>query len=257
MSVEERLDRLEKHAIELTHVLKTIGMKVANMNYDDLDELLNDIDETETETETPTETKPSAYANDPHQETEEMYEPEAVAEPAELPTNTVMADLDDLLDLDDLDTETPPEVTSGPSEDLDVSDIVTPIQPLEDNQASGLNWDDETKQRAQSAGINLENVKADEVSWTTTGVEFAAETVTFAKEMLAVEAEKQEIQQRIRDLKDEYRDQGVDVVATSKAVRSIARQLKQTSEEAQAEQAIEDMLKQNANVVGTITALNG
>lgn len=92
--------------------------------------------------------------------------------------------------------------------------------------------------------------------FTNTGVEFASETTAYAKAFLDLEMQKKALQQEQRELKEEYKDYGVDTVATARAMRALAKELKETPAEVQAEESIKEMFRKDDQVYSTIAGLN-
>lgn len=186
MTLEERIEKLEKRAERSERILRIIGEKMEEF---DFDSLLDDIEQTKEDTK---ETKP---------------EPEVVETAPEPEEN-----LDDLLE------EVPSTEVTSPAP----TTIEEPEPETYDN----------------------------------TGVEFAAETKAYAKEYLSIEMRKRALNEELKKLKDDYKDQGVDIATVNKAMKEIAKELKESAEEAACVERVKEMFKKDERIYTDIVGLN-
>ena len=89
----------------------------------------------------------------------------------------------------------------------------------------------------------------------TTGVEFAEETKQYARAFLDIEMRKRALTQEAKDLKDEYKEQGVDIASVNKAMRELAKELKESAEEAASIERIKELFKKDDRIYTEIVGL--
>ncbi len=228
-----RLKNIESAIVSHDNTIQKIKniLKGIQMNKDyDFDELLNEIDEIDQE-ETPETPEPAPETETPEVSLEDLLdEPEdLVPEEEDLFDNPVKNDIENL-----------------EPDDITITD--TAESPLNDELES---LKEENKRLANLLEKALiPSVPEMELP------DFPEETKAYARAVLDCEIRKQAIQQEKRDLKDEWQDQGVDTVATARAMGRLARSIKQSPEEAKDEQQIEEMLQGDEGIFSTIAALN-
>ncbi len=89
----------------------------------------------------------------------------------------------------------------------------------------------------------------------TQDIEYAEETKSYTRAMFDIELRKQALQQEAKDLKEEFKDQGVDIKSATSAARELAKRTKQTSEEADQIERTIRMFEQDDGIYSTIVAL--
>ena len=226
-----RLKNIESAIVSHDNTIQKIKniLKGIQMNKDyDFDELLNEIDEIDQEeTPEPTPEKAEVSLEDLLDEPEDL-----VPEDEDLFDNPAVEEIQ--------------ETQDSKTDDITITD--TAESPLEDELES-------LKQENKRLADLLEKALIPSVPETELP-DFPEETKAYARAVLDCEIRKQAIQQEKRELKDEWQDQGVDTVATARAMGRLARSIKQSPEEAKDEQQIEEMLQGDEGIFSTIAALN-
>ena len=88
-------------------------------------------------------------------------------------------------------------------------------------------------------------------------IEFKDETISCAKEILEKQLEKKAIDEEIKSIKEEYKDQGVNLKAVNTAISEIKKEMKETPQDAQDTEALKEILRKETGVIDSIQVLNG
>jgi hypothetical protein len=215
----EKIRQIKEIAKRLEDIKNKKGMNMEDFNFDELDALL---DETETK-----EVK--------DEQTDDNTNDDAL--------------LDELVHMDDSnagDDDNINEVIPEPEPEVDYNTI---IKELENTIA-------ELQGQLKATEVAKTQETIDQASQESfDDLEFADETRAFLKEHAALEVEKLEINQQIKDLKKDYEDQGVHTKEALKAWKEYQKQLKETADEAQEIENIKRLINQDDTLSSTAVAL--
>ena len=88
-------------------------------------------------------------------------------------------------------------------------------------------------------------------------LEYSAEARSFLKEYNAIEFEKKSLNDKTKELKDEYKEMGVDVSSALKAQKEKIKEIKETSEEAELIEGYKNLIGDDDDLMGDVTLLAG
>jgi DNA repair exonuclease SbcCD ATPase subunit len=131
----------------------------------------------------------------------------------------------------------------GSDTEVDDTDLITELK----NEIERL--------KGALKAVEIEKTHTDVESAVPSNFDFADETKSFLKEYAEIEFEKKELQERMRNIKKEYEDQGVHTKEAVKAWKEYQKQLKETPEEAQEVEAIKSMINSDDTLASSATAL--
>ncbi len=225
MTLDERVNKLELRIKEYNIIIKKIakGLKMAELDDFDFDELLNDIEDNN--------------ENENNKKTEDIDE---------LLTDDSLSDNVDDLDVsksnnNDISGDVEPEVNE------EYEDYKKIIQELEGKikELQGALKAAKTVQVVQETEVSLEDL------------EFADETKAFLKEYSEIELEKKELQERTKELKADFEERGVHTKEALKAWKEYQKQLKETPEEAKEIEQMKGLINSDDSLASTANALVG
>ena len=222
MDITEYLDKI----IEVKKIAKRLkGIKMSTIDEFDFDSLLEEI---ETPEKAKNETK-----------TEENTEVDNLLDNDTLYSELVHVDASNV-NTNDNDNEIEQD-----KQEIDYQKI---IQELE-NTIQELQGQLKTVKTAESTDV-IDTLESQEIDF-----DFASETNSFLKEFAEIEIEKQELNQRLRECKKEYEEQGVHTKEAIKAWKEYQKQLKETPDEAKEVEDIKRMINKDELLATTAESL--
>jgi len=263
-NLNKKIEKQEKQIRKAINAIKRIG---TNMNDFDFDELLNELEDN--------------IVKEP--KNEENEENTAEIDNFKADENTDILDelekLDETIGLDEPGINKEPEVSEAPEEIEAVEAVEITKSPVEIEELDKTEVPEDISAAAQAVIQELENkvdalkaqVKAlktmqqeEETLKVQNGLisklpelEYSEEAKSFLKEYNSLEMDKKAIQEKMKELKDEYKDQGVNVAQVLKAQKEIIKEIKETSEEAEFIAGMKELIKSDDNLMATATMFAG
>jgi uncharacterized coiled-coil DUF342 family protein len=238
---ESRENRLQEIK-EIVKRLQTIKEKGKNMEEFDFDALLEEVEVTKST------------------EKEEKQTDEDKRQDNDLDSiDSMDSSLDDLDSLIDDNNDSSDEVKepneikeqepeTNPEIQIDYQKIIDELNSTIEELKGQLKAVEVAKEQEQIDSIGIEEpVNLD--------FDFAAETRSFLKEYAELEVEKQDLNERIKELKKEYDEQGVHVKEALKAWKEYQKQLKETPDEAQEVEQIKNLINSDDTLASVATSL--
>ena len=213
--LETRLESIENKIADQTLKLKQVVkiLKGRFMEEIDFDSLLDSLDSLDEETPKPPETEaPEQAPEAPEQAPAVELE---IPEPQEVP---FMPELPD-----------PPDTQEGPT-NISYNEINEANQIIKDLKDELSNKIKELKvARSMVASVEAENTPIPELP----ELEYADEARSFLREYNELELQKRALGDSQKDLKDQYKELGVDIKGALKARNEVIKEIKETADEAQ------------------------
>ena len=261
-----RLDKLElqvrdneKKITKLLRVIKDNKM----IEYDEFDALLQDLDTPEPKTtentpETAVTAKTPETTLGTHQE-----EKAVISEPQDV-TTTIAETAPDFVSAEELaEIAEIPEIVEPVFEPEPSTEELTEIAEQETQAVNPTALEDaiaelevengELKDKIKSLKKLQENMVVNEV---VSKYEYSAEAKKFLKEHNDIEMEKRAIQERQKELKEQYKEDGVDVAATLKAQKTMIAELKEDAETAEIVEQMKAEIKADDRLMTDVTVLS-
>lgn len=248
MTLDERVNKLELRIKEYNTIIKKIakGLKMAELDDFDFDELLNDIeDNNENENNNKTEDIDELLTDDSLSDNVDDLDV------SKSNNNDISGDVDpevnEVKDNSDYEIETSSETKVIGSRGEEYEDYKKIIQELESKikELQGALKAAKTVQVVQETEVSLEDL------------EFADETKAFLKEYSEIELEKKELQERTKELKADFEERGVHTKEALKAWKEYQKQLKETPEEAKEIEQMKGLINSDDSLASTANALVG
>jgi len=242
-----RLDKLElqvrdneKKITKLLRVIKDNKM----IEYDEFDALLQDLETPEPKAAETTVTVPETVETPEttlgtHQEVEAV-----ISEPQDVTTTTP--------EPVDFEPVFEPEPSTEEIAEQEQALAVNPTA-LEDAIAELEVENGELKDKIKSLKKLQENMVVNEV---VSKYEYSAEAKKFLKEHNDIEMEKRAIQERQKELKEQYKEDGVDVAATLKAQKTMIAELKEDAETAEIVEQMKAEIKADDRLMTDVTVFS-
>ncbi len=232
-SLEERTERNEK-------IIEKIKMRIGKKMSINFDDLLDELETPETETaETPKTPEPKVEDEFDSLLDEPQIDPTEAPEADPVASETTMDDLDNLLDGDVEEVEAIQELAEVANVDLE---SIVDLESLADE--------------ANIPDIP-EPVITAEKPFNRNDVDFADETISYAKAMQGHEMEAQAVKNKMKDTKDEYAEVGVDIKMVDKARKEVAKELKETAQEAKELSDYKKLFYDEESYIADQVVLNG
>jgi hypothetical protein len=245
----QRINNLEKRLKEQENMMKRAIKAIGeNMSEDfDFDDLLSEIDEVAEVAEVA--------------EVTEVVEVKAEKDTDELVDSTTVDDIIDILDTDSIDDddidisddvlsevidEALDEVISE-TETVDISAAAEEVISSLEKQVTDLKGQLKSLKKLQN---EAQTAKVEEgIVSALPEMEYSAEAKSFLREYNSIEFEKRGLQEKMKALKTDYKDQGVDTSAVLKSQNEIIKELKETTEEAQLIEQMKELIKGDDNLM--------
>ncbi len=90
-----------------------------------------------------------------------------------------------------------------------------------------------------------------------TDIEYVQETDAYIRAKLQLEAEMQALKEEQKSLKDEFKEQGVDIKSADKAISEIKKELKETAVEAKLVEDLKNRYRKDSSIYASIESLVG
>lgn len=232
MNTEDRLKKLEERTAFQEKMIRKIGEVMGEF---DFDALLEDV------------------------EAEVTAEEAVKVEDQEDKNKEIENEFDDLLDnMSEVETEKDEELDYL----LDETEETAEVKPYEKGNTKGV------------LGTEQENLVPDvnEALWgkdegpvpqpvnvtqaADSGIEFAEETKAYIRAKSDIELRRKSLAQEQKELKEEFKDAGVDIKTADAAAKEIARRIKQSADEADMIEKTMKIFEEDDGIYSTIVALN-
>jgi len=236
MDLAERIYRLENKMLHQKEALRkmVLHIKGKDMSEFDFDALLDEIDE-------------------------DVVAPDKV----EIPVENAMDELDDLLSGGEIVVDGGVAGNAGRVIETDETDET-------DETANEVvtNISVATEAKIQQLQDTIENLKDDlkaakkfqageALDQVISTYEYSNEAKSFLKDFDSLEFDKRAIQEKIKDLKEEYKDQGVDIAAALKARNEVIKELKEDSETSVIIESMKEAIKGDETLMTNATVFAG